>query len=62
MAARPRRWTVQSLWWHYLYTMDMDYLRTRAFEPIKEAVLFLADYMMRPEAHCRAPMERRQKR
>lgn len=43
-------WTVQSLWWHYLYTMDVDYLRRRAFEPIKEAVLFLVDYMMRPVA------------
>lgn len=44
-------WTVQSLWWHYLYTMDTDFLRTRAFTPIREAVLFLVDYMMRPEAH-----------
>jgi alpha-L-fucosidase 2 len=43
-------WTVQSLWWHYLYTMDVNYLRARGFEPIKEAVLFLVDYMMRPEA------------
>jgi alpha-L-fucosidase 2 len=43
-------WTVQSLWWHYTYTMDVDYLRSRAFEPIREAVQFLADYMMRPEA------------
>lgn len=43
-------WTVQSLWWHYLYTMDLEYLRTRGFEPIKEAVMFLVDYMMRPEA------------
>lgn len=44
-------WTVQSLWWHYLYTMDRDYLRDRAFEPIKAAVLFLVDYMTRSEAH-----------
>lgn len=43
-------WTVQSLWWHYLYTQDLDFLRTRAFTPIKEAVLFLIDYMQRPEA------------
>ncbi|MFH1743338.1 MAG: glycoside hydrolase family 95-like protein, partial [bacterium] len=46
-------WTVQSLWWHYLYTMDTEFLRTRAFGPIKEAVLFLVDYMKRPEAHNR---------
>jgi len=44
-------WTVQSLWWHYLYTMDLEFLRERAFGPIQEAVLFLADYMQRPEAH-----------
>jgi len=43
-------WSVQSLWWHYTYTMDEDFLRTRAFGPIREAVLFLVDYMKRPEA------------
>jgi alpha-L-fucosidase 2 len=44
-------WTVQSLWWHYLYSMDIEFLKQRAFGPIKEAVLFLVDYMRRPEAH-----------
>ncbi len=44
-------WTVQSLWWHYLYTMDREFLQQRAFGPIREAVLFLVDYMKRPEAH-----------
>jgi hypothetical protein len=44
-------WAVQSLWWHYLYTMDRNFLRDRAFGPIREAVLFLVDYMRRPEAH-----------
>ncbi len=44
-------WTVQSLWWHYLYSMDKEFLRRRAFEPIREAVRFLAAYMRRPEAH-----------
>ncbi|MBB6735013.1 glycosyl hydrolase family 95 catalytic domain-containing protein [Cohnella zeiphila] len=43
-------WTVQSLWWHYLYTMDKEFLANRAFVPIKEAVLFMVDYMKRPEA------------
>lgn len=47
-------WTVQSLWWHYLYTMDRQFLAGRAFEPIKEAVLFLVDYLRRPEAHGEA--------
>ncbi|MEC0232032.1 glycosyl hydrolase family 95 catalytic domain-containing protein [Paenibacillus alba] len=44
-------WTVQSLWWHYLYTMDKTFLAERAFRPMKEAVLFMVDYMKRPDAH-----------
>ena len=44
-------WVVQSLWWHYRYTLDEEFLRRRAFEPMKEAVLFLVDYLTRPEAH-----------
>ncbi len=44
-------WTVQGLWWHYLYTMDKQFLRDRAFGPLRDAVLFLVDYMKRPEAH-----------
>lgn len=44
-------WAVQSLWWHYIYTMDTNFLKERAFTPIQEAVLFLVDYMHRPEAH-----------
>ena len=43
-------WTVQGLWWHYIYSMDVDFLKDRAFMPIKEAVLFLVDYMKRPDA------------
>jgi alpha-L-fucosidase 2 len=44
-------WAVQSLWWHYTYTMDEKFLEKRALPIIKEAVLFLVDYMKRPEAH-----------
>ncbi|MDR1593009.1 MAG: glycoside hydrolase N-terminal domain-containing protein [Prevotellaceae bacterium] len=44
-------WTVQGLWWHYLYSMDVDFLKNRAYEPIKDAVMFLVDYMTRPDAH-----------
>jgi hypothetical protein len=43
-------WAVQSLWWHFLYTRDEEFLRHRAFGPIREAVLFLIDYLNRPEA------------
>lgn len=44
-------WTVQGLWWHYVYTQDKEYLKERAYLPIREAVLFLVDYMSRPAAH-----------
>jgi len=44
-------WTVQGVWWHYKYSMDKVFLKERGFEPIKEAVLFLVDYMKRPDAH-----------
>ena len=43
-------WAVQGLWWHYLYSGDIVYLKTRAFGPIKAAVEFLTAYMERPEA------------
>ncbi|MBU3743196.1 MAG: hypothetical protein FGM61_01435 [Sediminibacterium sp.] len=43
-------WSVQGLWWHYLYSADIDFLKNRAYEPIKLAVEFLVAYMMRPEA------------
>jgi hypothetical protein len=44
-------WTVQGLWWHYTYSLDVDFLRNRAYEPLKKAVMFLVDYMKRPDAH-----------
>ncbi|MCL6457577.1 MAG: glycoside hydrolase family 95 protein [Gorillibacterium sp.] len=47
-------WTVQSLWWHYLYTMDKSFLADRAYLPIKQAVLFMVDYMKRADAHGEA--------
>lgn len=43
-------WTVQSLWWHFLYTQDREFLRSRAYGPMREAVLFLAAYMNRADA------------
>jgi len=44
-------WAVQSLWWHYQYTMDKTFLRDRAWEPMREATLFLVDYLSRKDAH-----------
>ncbi len=39
-------WTVQSLWWHYLYTLDDAVLR-RVYRPLKEAAQFIAAYAKR---------------
>lgn len=41
-------WTVQSLWWHYTYTGDLDLLRSRLWPVIREAAQFLTGYMTRP--------------
>lgn len=43
-------WTVQGLWWHYLYAADTSFLRTSAYTPIREACKFLVAYMQRPAA------------
>lgn len=43
-------WAVQGLWWHYLYSADKEFLKNRAYKPIKAAVEFLVAYMKRPEA------------
>ncbi|MBI3666068.1 MAG: hypothetical protein HY236_07565 [Acidobacteria bacterium] len=37
-------WTVQSLWWHYLYTLDEAFLR-RAYPLLRAAARFLAAYV-----------------
>jgi len=37
-------WTVQSLWWHYLYTLDQEFLR-RAYPMLRAAARFLAAFM-----------------
>jgi hypothetical protein len=37
-------WTVQSLWWHYLYTLDRDFLR-RVYPLLRAATRFLAAYL-----------------
>jgi len=42
---------VQSLWWHYQYSLDREFLQNRAWEPIKAATEFMVAYMERPEAH-----------
>ncbi|MGH9450211.1 MAG: glycosyl hydrolase family 95 catalytic domain-containing protein, partial [Terriglobia bacterium] len=37
-------WTVQSLWWQYLYTQDLDYLR-KAYPILRAAARFVAAYV-----------------
>jgi hypothetical protein len=44
-------WTVQGLWWHYRYSLDREFLRQRAYGPLRAACRFVADYMRRPDAH-----------
>ncbi|MGI9071590.1 MAG: glycosyl hydrolase family 95 catalytic domain-containing protein [Bryobacteraceae bacterium] len=41
-------WVVQSLWWHYLYTLDDAVLR-RVYPLLKAAAEFMAAYMKRGE-------------
>ena len=41
-------WTVQSLWWQYLYTQDEDYLR-RVYPMLRAAASFVAAYAKRGE-------------
>lgn len=42
-------WAVQSLWWHYLYSQDLSFLRDRAMPLITDVVAFLVDYLLRPD-------------
>ncbi len=37
-------WTVQSLWWHYLYTQDREFLK-RAYPLLRAACRFLSAYV-----------------
>jgi len=41
-------WTVQSLWWQYLYTQDVDYLR-RVYPLLRSAARFLTAYVKKEE-------------
>lgn len=44
-------WSVQGVWWHYLYAPDKKFLKERAFPLIKDATEFIIDYMTRSGAH-----------
>ncbi|SHF41834.1 alpha-L-fucosidase 2 [Mariniphaga anaerophila] len=38
-------WLSQHLWWHYEYTGNKNFLKTRAYPVLKEASRFFADYL-----------------
>jgi alpha-L-fucosidase 2 len=38
-------WLCQHLWWHYLYTGDVEFLEARAYPIMKEAALFFIDVL-----------------
>ncbi|MBN2313476.1 MAG: glycoside hydrolase N-terminal domain-containing protein [Sedimentisphaerales bacterium] len=39
-------WLCQHFWWHYEYTLDKEFLRTRAYPIMKEAARFFVDYLI----------------
>jgi alpha-L-fucosidase 2 len=41
-------WMVQSLWWQYLYTQDIDYLN-RVYPLLREAARFMAAYVKKTD-------------
>ncbi|MBI2941930.1 MAG: hypothetical protein HYY04_15990 [Chloroflexi bacterium] len=38
-------WVAHPLWWHYLYSQDEDYLRTRAYPLMRDCAKFYAGYL-----------------
>jgi len=39
-------WLAQHMWWHYEYSLDKDFLRTRAYPFFKEIMDFYEDYLI----------------
>ena len=39
-------WLCQHLWWRYVYTLDREFLQTRAYPIMKEAATFFVDYLI----------------
>lgn len=42
-------WIAQHFWWHYLYTGDQNFLKTRAYPIFKEIASFYEDYLVEDE-------------
>ncbi len=55
-------WLAQHYWWHYAYTGDTEFLRTRAYPLFKEIALFYQDFLVRdprpksPHKGCLVPV------
>lgn len=43
-------WTVQSLWWHFLFTRDTELLERRLLKPLQAATEFMVSYLERGAA------------
>jgi len=39
-------WLCQHLWWHYEFTLDKDFLASRAYPIMKQAALFFTEYLI----------------
>ncbi len=46
-------WVCQHLWWHYLYTGDREFLRSRAYPLMKGACTFYAAWLIEDPRHPR---------
>jgi len=40
-------WLCQHLWWRYAFSLDLQYLKKRAYPVMKEAALFFIDYLVK---------------
>jgi hypothetical protein len=38
-------WVAQGFWWHFVYTQDTEFLRTRAYPFLKECATFYVDFL-----------------
>ena len=47
-------WLAQHYWWHYEFTGDKEFLRTRAYPLFKEVALFYQDYLV-PDLRADSP-------
>lgn len=42
-------WLAQHFWWHYIYSVDRDFLKDHAYPFFKEVALFYEDYLVKDE-------------